>query len=365
MKSFIKKNILYIYIGLFLTISYISIYNSSIYLSSYVGKLYYKQLLWYSIGIILIVFIKRIKIEKLLKYSIYLYILNIIFLFFLFFFGHEINNSKAWYSFLGFSFQPSEFMKISIILIDTYILKKYFKNKNNINAKKEKELLLILFIIFLIPSILTFLEPDTGAVISYLCITLSIIYISNINNKYFHNIIVYGFIILLLFFILYFIFKDIFINIFGFNLFYRIDRLINWQSKSGFQLNNSLIVIGSSGLFGHNNIPLYYPELETDFIFTSFTSVYGIIGGLILIIISFSFDAYILKLVKKEPNKYNKYLLFSIGVLFFYQHIQSIGMTLGVIPITGVTFPLVSYGGSSLISYMIILGIVSNIKEKA
>ena len=76
------------------------------------------------------------------------------------------------------------------------------------------------------------------------------------------------------------------------SFFYRIDRLINWQSRSGIQLNNSLIVIGSTGFLGHNSIPLYYPELETDFIFTSFTSVFGIVGGLFLIILVFSFDLF-------------------------------------------------------------------------
>ena len=356
MKIFFKKYTIHIYICLFLIISYISIYKTSIYLSY--EKIYYKQLIWYTLGIIFIYIIKRINLKKLLSYSKYLYIINIILLLGLFFFGSEINNSKAWYSFGIISFQPCEFMKISIILFDSYIIDKYKRKK------KDIELLLILFLTFLIPSILAFLEPDTGSVISYLVITLSFIYISNINQNYFKTILVVGIGLLILFFISYFLFQDYFISILGTSLFYRIDRLINWNMGKGLQLNNSLIVIGSSGIFGHSSIPLYYPELETDFIFTSFTSIYGIIGGILLIVLALSFDLYLLKIMKKTSNIIYKYIVFSIAILFLFQHIQSIGMSLGLLPIIGITFPLISYGGSSLISYLILLGIVINIKEK-
>ena len=363
MNTLKNKYSLYLYIGIFLIISYISIYQSSVYLEPN-SFLYYKQVLWYVIGIVMILFIKKIKIEKIYNYSIILYLFNIILLIGLFFFGTEINNSKAWYSFFGISIQPSEFMKISILLLDIYIIKKFYGKKDKISTKKEIQLLLIIFLIFVIPSILTFLEPDTGAVIGYLVITLSIIYFSNINKKWF--IIISSLILtfLFVFILLFFINQDLFINIFGNKFFYRIDRLINWQSKEGIQLNNSLIAIGSSGLLGHNKIPLYYPELETDFIFTSFSSIYGLIGGLFLIMFILSFDLYLLNLIKKIPNKHNRITLFAILSLFVFQHIQSIGMTIGILPIIGIVLPLISYGGSSVISYLILIGIIINIKEK-
>ena len=363
MKKLIKDNCLYIYISIFLIISYISIYQSSYYLSLN-SNLHYKQIAWYSIGLILIYLVKKIKIDNIYKYSIYLYIFNIILLLGLFFFGTEINNSKAWYIIFGISIQPSEFMKISIILLDVYIIKKYYKRKEKISTKKEIELLILLFIIFVIPSILTFLEPDTGSIIGYLIITLSIIYFSNINKKWFKILIYSLLVFLLLFLFIYFYNQDLFINIFGNKFFYRIDRLINWQSKEGIQLNNSLIAIGSSGLLGHNKIPIYYPELETDFIFTSFSSIYGLIGGLFLIITLLSFDLYILNLIKNTPNKYNKITIFAIFSLFVFQHIQSIGMTIGVLPIVGIVLPLISYGGSSVITYLILIGIILNINKK-
>ena len=364
MKSYIKDNIIYIYILFFLTISYLSIFETSRYLSPTLGILYYKQIIWYLIGLIIIFIIKRININMIYKFSIFLYIINIILLIGLFFFGSEINNSKAWYNIFGFSFQPSEFMKISLILLDAEIINKYYKKKDKISKKEEIKIIIILFLLFTIPSILTFLEPDTGSVIGYFIITISMIYISNIDKKWLLGLFISFLIILFIFLYIYFNYQDLFINIFGSSFFYRIDRIINWQSKSGLQLNNSLIAIGSSGLTGNNYIPIYYPELETDFIFTSFTSTYGFIGGLLLIILSFSFDLYVLNLIKKEPNKQNKYVLFGISMLFLYQQIQSIGMTLGILPITGITLPLISYGGSSLISYLILTGLIINITKK-
>ncbi len=363
MKKLIKENALYIYIGLFLIISYFSIYQTKDYLlpNSY---LHYKQLIWYTIGIIAIFIIKKIKLEYLYKYSIYLYILNILLLFGLFFFGTEINNSKSWYIINGISFQPSEFMKISIILLDILLIKKFYKKKDKISSKEEFKLLFLIILIFLIPSILTFLQPDTGSIIGYLIITISIIYFSNINKKWLNIFLFSLLLFFLVFLFIYFNYQDLFIVIFGNSFFYRIDRLINWQSKSGIQLNNSLIAIGSSGLIGHSKIPLYYPELETDFIFTSFSSVYGFFAGLFLIMFVFSFDLYIINSIKNVHNKHDRITVFSIASLFVYQHIQNIGMTIGLLPITGITLPLISYGGSSIISFLILIGIIEKCKEK-
>ena len=130
------------------------------------------------------------------------------------------------------------------------------------------------------------------------------------------------------------------------------------------QLNNSLIAIGSSGLYGHKNVPLYFPEAGTDFIFTTFSSSFGYLGSVMLLLLLFSFDLYIIDILRTIKNRENKYTLFGIVSLFLYQQVQNIGMTLGLLPMTGITLPLISYGGSSLISYFILIGIVENIKKR-
>lgn len=365
MKSFLKNNSLNIYIILFLILSCLSIYEASFYLSSTLGNLCVKQIIWYVIGFILIMIIKKINIKKIYNYSIYLYLINNIFLIGLFFFGNEINNSKAWYSIFNINLQPSELMKISLILLNSFVIYKFFKNKEKIKKKEEFKLIITLLLILLIPSILTFLEPDTGAVICYFVISFSMLYISGIDKKWFIGLFIFLFIFIAVFFSIYFFKQEMFIEFFGSNFFYRIERILDWQNKSGMQLNNSLIAIGSSGLTGNKIVPLYYPEAGTDFIFTSFSTSYGLIGTVIFLLILFSFDNYLLNITKELTNKEYKYTVFGILSLFFYQQVQNIAMSIGLLPITGITLPLISYGGSSVLCFLLLIGIVENIiKEK-
>ena len=361
MKIIIKRNMLLFYVFLFFIISYLSINNVDKYLAS---SIHLKQLFWYIIGILLILLIKRINIKKLYNFSLLLYIINNLLLIGLFFFGTKINNTTSWYRIDNITIQPSEFMKINLILLDSYIIYKFYKNKEKINIKKEEKMILLLLLVLIIPSILTFLQPDTGAVIGYIIITISMLYISGIDKKWLYLLLILTLIIIITFSITYLINKDLLINIFGKNIVYRIDRIINWKNKSGLQLNNSLIAIGSSGLIGHRKIPLYYPEASTDFIFTSYASSYGLIGIILFFIFIISFDTHLIKIMKNENNYENKYTLFAIISLFFYQQFQSISMTLGLLPINGITLPLISYGGSSILSYLILIGIVQNIRSK-
>ena len=184
MKSIIKNNILYIYVILFLIISCLSINSIERYLPSQSNNIYEKQLFWYGIGFIIIFFIKKIDIRKIYNSSIYLYFINILLLIGLFIFGNKINNAISWYKLFGVTIQPSEFMKVSIILFNSYTIHRYYKNRDKINKIKELKLLFVLFIILFIPSILTFLQPDTGAVIGYFVISFSMVYISGIDKKW-------------------------------------------------------------------------------------------------------------------------------------------------------------------------------------
>jgi rod shape determining protein RodA len=172
-----------------------------------------------------------------------------------------------------------------------------------------------------------------------------------------------------IFIYIYFFQQELFITIFGTNLFYRIDRLLDWKNGTGMQLENSLTAIGSAGLMGHGykHTPIYFPESGTDFIFAVFTSNFGLVGALFLIFILIMFDITLVNIAKNTNNITNKYIINGTVGMLLYQQIQNIGMTLGILPITGITLPFISYGGSSLLSYLLIMGIVfkisSNIKK--
>lgn len=342
-------------------ISLLSIHSASTYLSKTLGNLALKQFLWYLVGIIIIFFIFKFKLTFIMKISPYLYLLNVLLLLGLLFIAPEINGSKCWYVLDGVgSFQPSEFMKITILLFEVYIVNKFNKKYNSPTIFQEFRLLLLIGVIFLIPAILTFLEPDTGAIIVYFIITISILFISNIRARWFIIAGIIGCILIIMFFYLYFYKQDTFIKVLGSDFFYRIDRVINWKSGSGMQLENSLAAIGSSGIIGHgfNKTPLYFPESGTDFIFTVFASNFGLLGSTILISIITFLDLHIINIGKNSKSTINRLIISGIIGILLYQQIQNISMTIGLMPITGITLPFISYGGSSLIAYMTLIGLV-------
>lgn len=360
-KKIILDKTLILYVSIFAIISLISIYSASMYLSKTLGNLVLKQTMWYAVGILFIFIIYKLKISFFIKISPYIYLFNVILLLGLLFVGPVINGSRCWYIIEGIgSFQPSEFMKISLVLIEAYIIDKFSSKEKN--AKNEFKLISLIFIAFLIPSILTFLEPDTGAVIIYFIITLLMLFISGIRLRWFIIGISMLIIVVASFLAFFFLKQDMFIKIFGSDFFYRIDRVINWQNGSGMQLENSLAAIGSSGILGHgfNKTPLYFPEAGTDFIFSVYASNFGLIGSCVFILLVMLFDIHLIKVGTSSKNIY-KYIISGILGIFIYQQIQNISMTLGLLPITGITLPFISYGGSSLLSYMILIGFVMSI----
>ncbi|MBQ8131721.1 MAG: FtsW/RodA/SpoVE family cell cycle protein, partial [Bacilli bacterium] len=165
---------------------------------------------------------------------------------------------------------------------------------------------------------------------------------------------------------LYFYQEKTFIAIFGSSIYYRLERIFDWQSGSGLQLENALAAIGSAGFFGHgfNNTPIYFPEASTDFIFAVYASNFGFFGVLVLFAIICYLDFQIILLARKRMNDINHYLIAGIIGMLLFQQIQNIGMTVGLLPITGITLPFVSYGGSSLLSYMLIVGILLNVSNE-
>lgn len=361
----IKLNVpITIYILLFIFISIISIYSSMTYLPNYLGNLALKQLYFYLTGIILMLVITKISKQTIYKYAWYIYLTNIILLLLLLIIAKPINNSRCWFIIPGIgSFQPSEFMKIALIILTSVITGKWIETNKKNSLFSELVLLVKVGIIFLIPSILTFLEPDTGAVFIYFIIITSILLVSPLRKRWFIFLIFLIVTVITVFLAMYFFYQELFIKLLGTNLFYRIDRLLDWKNGTGMQLENSLTAIGSSGILGHgyNKTPIYFPESGTDFIFAVYASNFGLIGSIILLLIILGFDYSLIKLYKKTNNINDKLVLAATIGILLYQQFQNIGMTLGIIPITGITLPFISYGGSSLISYLILLSLIYNI----
>lgn len=353
---------------LFAIISVITIYSAQSLLGSDMQNLALKQVIWYVIGFALAYFIMFIGNDFIYRNIWILYGIGVLSLFGLFFFGTSINDAKCWYTLpwnLG-TIQPSEFMKIILIMTLGSMIQKFNENFDNPSVMEEFKFLIKVGIVVGIPSILTFLQPDTGVVLIYLLITIVMLFISGIRYRWFA--LLFGICAFFVAIILgiYFMNQDLFVKIFGTSFFLRVDRLLDWSNKSGYQLENGISAIGSAGLFGHgfNNTPVYFPEPQTDFIFAVFGSNFGFIGSLALISLLIFFNVKLIMIAIKNNSNINKYVIGGIVGMLIYQQFQNIGMTIGLMPITGITLPFISYGGSSLLSYMIMVGIIFNISNE-
>ena len=350
---------------LFAIISIISI-GSAQHLIDENTNLVLKQIIWYVAGFIFVFFIMFIGNHNIFKNAWFLYIFGVLLLILVLFFGKEINHARCWFQIKGINIQPSEFMKIILIITLGKLINTFKTRYNNPTLLEEFKFLLKVGVVVGIPSVLTFLEPDTGVVLIYLLITLVMLFISGIRYRWFAILGGIGILAVAFVLIIYFINNDLFINMFGSSFFLRVDRLLDWSSGSGYQLENGITSIGSGGLLGYgiNNTPIYFPFPQTDFIFAVFANNFGFFGSMTLIILIAFFDLKLIKLAIESPNNINKYIISGILGMLIYQQLQNIGMTIGIMPITGITLPFISYGGSSLLSYMIMFGIILNISNE-
>ncbi|MEG1559065.1 MAG: FtsW/RodA/SpoVE family cell cycle protein [Bacilli bacterium] len=359
-KIFNKIPIYFLYLLTFSLISIPLIYSACKIMPKEYNYLYLKEIIFYIFSFIVFFIIMKIKNYKIYRSINYIYIINIFLLVLVLFIGQEINNTKAWINTPLFSFQPSEFMKLSLTLLLCF--KAYNYNFKLKNLKSDIIFIFKLILITAIPCILVFIEPDTGSVISYIIIFFTVLFFSSIKKIWKYIILISITLSISLFIFMYSYHQSKIINIFGNDIFYRINRIIDWKKSSGMQLENSLIAVGSSPIKGYGflNTPVYFPEPYTDFIFSVYASNYGLIGSFLLLFLILTFLLNILETCKKSNNLMDKYTLLCFFTCFLFSYIENISMTLGLVPISGIPLPFISYGGSSLIVYTIILSMINN-----
>ncbi len=362
----VEKSIL-IPIILFAIISIISIFSTRNLLTDDLQNLYLKQILWYALGFVIAYLMMTVGNKFLYNSAYILYLIGILLLVLVLFFGKDINNARCWFviPYIG-SFQPSEFMKVFLIITLARMISDYHEKKKTDEIIDEFKFLLKVLVIVGIPSILTFIEPDTGAVLIYFIITIVMLFIGGFRARWFIIALSTIAIFASIFLSIYFFNQDLFINLFGTSFFYRMDRILNWSNASGMQLTNGITAIGSGGLLGHgfNHIPIYFPEMQTDFIFAVFASNFGFVGAILLIGLITYFDISIVSLANKSHDMCDKLVIGGIVAVLLFQQIHNISMTIGLLPIMGITLPFISYGGSSLLSYMILVGMMFNVSNE-
>ena len=314
------------------------------------------QSIFFIIGLILMYIVSNINYKLYLKYSnkILLICFMLLILVLIPGIGTVRNGSRSWFGIGGFGIQPSEFMKLAMIIFVSKYIFNNPKELRNIKTGVIPILGIVLLSFFLI-----MLQPDFGTGVILVMTIIGMLFISGVNISFFVKIGMLG-IVGVVFLIL--------------AAPYRVNRIVAflnpWSDPlgTGFQTIQSLFAIGPGGLFGMgfgNSIQkhFYLPEPQTDFIFSIISEELGILG---IILVSSLFIYIIYRGVKisiNAPDLFSKFLSFGIIFQLAFQTILNLGVVVSLFPITGVTLPFFSYGGSSLLISMISIGILLNISK--
>ena len=332
----------------------------------------FKQMLFYAVGVGIILAIIRLDSDQIRRMSWYAYGFGIVALAFLVVapssIAPVINGAKSWYRLPGFSLQPSEFMKIFLIIalanvIVTHHAKNVVKTLNS-----DFWLLIKLGLVTGLPLFFVMLQPDLGTSLVMLAILAGMIFISGITWKILLPIFGGGAAIgsLVLFMVVKF---PEFIEKYLGVKEYQMGRIYSWldpynyESTTGYHLTRSLLAIGSGETTGKGtgNREVYLPESQTDFIFSVIGEEYGFVGTSIVLSLFFVLIYHIMRLAMDTKNQFYTYICVGVISMITFHVFQNVGMTIGVLPITGIPLPFISYGGSSLLGNMLGMGIIFSI----
>ena len=356
-----------------------------------------KQLIFTLISLIIFLFILFSDDRFFFRYSSIIYLLGIILLIAVLIFGNEVKGAKSWFSLMGFSLQPSEFMKP----ITALALAKYLSNIHS--DLKRKSIQLYSFLIVLIPIFLVIIQPDPGTALIYfsfffvlyviglpsiymnIFIWLTILFITTIvfgkenilfilstliisilliyiyRKLSFRKILFYGILSLVFILCVDFIFNEVFEQ----RHRDRFDIVLGIKEDNrgiGYNTNQSQLAFKSGGFFGEGFLKGtqtkgdFVPEQHSDYIFATVGEEWGFFGSILTIIL---FTILILRMINRantNRNIFNKIVIYSVASIFFFQFAINISMVIGIFPTVGIPLPFISYGGSSLLASIILFG---------
>ena len=319
-----------------------------------------KQIIWIIVSIIVMVIVMFIDYEVLVKISPILYGVFIVSLIGVLF-TEPINGARSWIDFGFISFQPGEFAKIFVVMFLAYIISK-IQERGREEINKPLKLLAVLSAVSL-PIILIMLEPDFGTAAAYIISLVCMLFVSGLDKRYIITAIL----------ILVILVPIMYLYILPGHAKTRIDVFLNPESDargSGYNIIQSKLAIGAGQLTGmgvlkgnQTQLGFLYPK-TTDFIYSVIGEEMGFIvaGGIIILYVVLITKA--LYIAKTAKDNIGAYLATGIAGIFLFHMVENIGMTIGLLPITGVPLLFVSYGGSSLITSFIAIGLLLNISGK-
>tara|TARA_A100001011_G_scaffold259440_1_gene267782 strand:+ start:627 stop:1886 length:1260 start_codon:yes stop_codon:yes gene_type:complete len=382
---------------------YSATYNESLNSIFDFSQLIGKQLLFLIISIFLGIIILGINIKFFENFAPISYIISIVLLGGLFVFGKSVSGAASWYDLGGISFQPSEFSKLGTAMIIAW-----YMDKLQSDIKKFRTLLGII-VYLLTPSILIMLQPDPGSALVYSAFffplfreglnftflafffSLTTLFFISLKFEFIESIGIIG----ILFLIIYFILKRFISKIkmwqfiltfmisigfsfstdYIFNNFFEQrhrDRINIFMGKNvdiqgvGYNINQSKIAIGSGGLKGKGFLKGtqtkgdFVPEQQTDYIFSTIGEEWGFLGSLAVILMFVFLIIRILSRAEKHNSKFRRVFSYGVAGLIFIHFFVNIGMSIGIVPTIGIPLPFISYGGSSLLAFSLMIFIHLN-----
>ncbi|MFQ6108819.1 MAG: rod shape-determining protein RodA [Candidatus Aminicenantales bacterium] len=346
--------VLLVYLLLNSVIGVIIIYSGSHYLQ---GNFYLKQIFWIIAGLTALLLLISIDYKFLVAWSFYIYILFVGVLGGLLLFGKSVAGTKGWIKLPFFQVQPSELMKIALILLLAYLFSDY--RRNSLSWKKMS----VCCAIFAMPTLLVSLQPDLGTALSYTPILLAALILAGLNRKML--------IILLIAALLF--------SVVGWSVVlrdYQKERIKILVSPghdplgAGYHIQQSKIAIGSGGFLGKGykrgtqSQLRFLPARHTDFVFSVIGEELGFLGVLGVLLCYFLLLSRLFSSVKDSRDRAGVYIIFMVAVMISAQFFINVLMVIGFFPIAGIPLPLLSYGGSSLLTTYLGVSLVLNVKMR-
>jgi len=361
--SFNKKVLKYFDFGLLLNviliciIGVITIASSTQAFNGGTTRYFVRQIIWIVMGLCMLAVTVAIDYSTYKVYYKLIYFANIAMLGVVVILGKVTNGANSWLGIGTLGIQPSEFMKISLIILFARKIEEFEDNINNLKN------LSILFGYAALPLAMVAMQPDLGTCMVIVFIIIGMLFMAGLDIRVFIvGMAVAALFILAVWFSPVPILED-----------YQKLRVLSFFNPdidpmgSSYHIKQSLIAIGSGQVMGMGfgnglqNEGRFLPESHTDFIFSVLGEEFGFVGTIVMVLLYASFIFSCLKKVKIAKDKFGSMLVVGLMSMFIFQMFQNVGMTIGLMPITGITLPFVSYGGSSMWTSMISVGLILNV----
>jgi rod shape determining protein RodA len=342
--------------GLLILIGVVVLYATS--LSDGNMSLVYRQVAAVVGGSVLFFFFAFYNYHHLAKINPAIYVLLVVSLLLVLVFAREIRGSSRWIDLGFFQLQPSEFVKIAVIV---GLSRWFYLKRGQINSWQN---IIITFIFALIPAGLIILQPDLGSALVIFGIWFGILLISPVKKKFIFYLLIAGAVVAFLSW--HFVLGD-----------FQKDRVRVFLNPAkelrgrGYNVRQAIIAVGNGQIFGQGlgkglqNQLKFLPERHTDFIFAATSEEVGFVGAVLIVFLYFFMFMRLLKICREAKDDLGMYMCGGVLFMLLGQMLVNVGMNIGLMPVTGIPLPFLTYGGSSMLTALISLGIAQNVAEQS